>query len=85
MSQALHQGPGSASGDPSDIEGAQDFEDLVHGSNRPRAEGSPSRMSFSSSVNQATPARSYFHHSLRGPHSKVLPHRPVPNSVIYGC
>ncbi len=46
----------------------QETEDRHSGWLRHRTEASLSRMSFSSSMNQKTPARSYFQHPLQEPH-----------------
>lgn len=45
-------------------------EDRANGFFRQRNESSPSRTSFSSSLNQKTPARSYFQHSFQDSHGE---------------
>lgn len=57
--------------DVSDHEGAQENEDRANGFFRQRTDSSPSRLSFSSSLNQKTPARSYFQHSFQDSHAPV--------------
>ena len=47
----------------------QEIEDRSSNPFHSRPESSPSRMSFSSSMNQKTPARSYFQHSVYGSHN----------------
>ena len=51
-----------------DREGNQETEGRLSGVFRQRKESSPSRLSFSSSLNQKTPARSYYQHSLQESH-----------------
>ena len=46
-------------------------EDRANGFFRHRNESSPSRLSFSSSLNQKTPARSYFQHSFQDSHGEI--------------
>lgn len=54
-------------GDPSDNEEFRGTGKRIAGTRRPRTESSPTRVSFSS-VNQKTPARSYFQ---RPPHGSL--------------
>ena len=54
-----------SSADGSDHGGTDEYEDRASGFFRQRNEFSSSRMSFSSSMNQKTPARSYFQHSFQ--------------------
>ena len=60
-----------SSADVGDHEGTEETEERVNGFFRHRSESSPSRMSFSSSLNQKTPARSYFQHSFQDSHGEV--------------
>lgn len=46
-------------------------EDRANGFFRQQNETSPSRTSFSSSLNQKTPARSYFQHSFQDSHGEI--------------
>lgn len=64
LSHVLHHGRASPTRDLNDNDGARDIEGNAHGTLRPRAGSSISRLSFSSSMNQKTPARSYFHRSF---------------------
>lgn len=59
------QEPMLSSGDGSEHEGTDENEDRASGFFRQRNEFSPPRMSFSSSLHQKTPARSYFQHSFQ--------------------
>ena len=65
------QEPMPSSADMSDHEGTEEAE--IHANNllRQRNESSPSRTSFSSSLNQKTPARSYFQHSFQDSHGEI--------------
>lgn len=65
------QGPIPSSADVGDHEGTEETEDRTNGFFRQRNESSPSRMSFSSSLNQKTPARSYFQHSFQDSHGEI--------------
>ena len=65
------QEPMPSSVNVSDHEGTEDTEDRVNGFFRHRNESSPSRMSFSSSLNQKTPARSYYQHSFQDSHCRI--------------
>ena len=65
LAQALH-----ISDDASDMEDSRKpiprlVESRSHNNLKPRAESSPSRISFSASLNQKTPARSYFQRTIR--------------------
>ena len=60
-----------SSADCSEHEGTEENEDRANGFFRQRNESSPSRMSFSSSLNQKTPARSYFQHSFQDSHCEI--------------
>ena len=57
--------------DINDREGIEELEDHSTGFFRHRNESSPSRLSFSSSLNQKTPARSYFQHSFQDSHGEI--------------
>ena len=65
------QEPIPSSADLGDYGGTEETEGRVNGFFRPRNESSPSRMSFSSSLNQKTPARSYFQHSFQDSHGQI--------------
>ena len=54
-------------------EGTEETDDRASGFFRRRSESSPSRTSFSSSLNQKTPARSYFQHSFQDSHGDIQP------------
>ena len=60
-----------SSANVSDHEGTEEVEDRANGFFRQRNESSPSRTSFSSSLNQKTPARSYFQHSFQDSHGEI--------------
>ena len=64
LSRVLGQRPSQSSMDASEHAMSQETEDRPSNFLHPRPESSPSRMSFSSSMNQKTPARSYFQHSV---------------------
>ena len=55
----------------SDTNISQDHNSYTHIDIRPRAGSSSSRFSFSSSQNEKTPARSFFHRSMHGSHGKI--------------
>ena len=55
----------------SDHGATKETEDRTNGFLRRRNECSPSRMSSSSSLNQKTPARSYFQHSFLDSHGEI--------------
>ena len=65
------QEPMTSSAEVNDREGTEEFEDHPTGFFRHRNESSPSRTSFSSSLNQKTPARSYFQHSFQDSHGEI--------------
>ena len=65
------QEPMTSNADVNDREGTEEFEDHLTGFFRHRNEPSPSRTSFSSSLNQKTPARSYFQHSFQDSHGEI--------------
>ena len=71
-----------SSADLSDHEGTEGAEDRANVFFRQRNESSPSRMSFSSSLNQKTPARSYFQHSFQDSHGEIQRAQP-PRSILY--
>lgn len=56
---------------PSAADNGGTEEDRANGFLRHRSGSSPSRMSFSSSLNQRTPARSYFQHSFQDSHGEI--------------
>ena len=60
-----------SSANVSDHEATEEVEDRANGFFRQRNESSPSRTSFSSSLNQKTPARSYFQHSFQDSHGEI--------------
>ena len=61
----------SSIADVSDHEGPEGTENHTNHFFRQRNESSPSRTSFSSSLNQKTPARSYFQHSVQDSHGEI--------------
>ena len=65
------QEPMPSSADISNHEGTEETENHANNFFRQRNESSPSRTSFSSSLNQKTPARSYFHHSFQDSHGEI--------------
>lgn len=65
------QEPISSSADASDHEDTEETEDRASGFFRQRNESSSSRKSFSSSLNQKTPARSYFQHSFQDSNGEI--------------
>ena len=69
LSRVLGQRPSQSSMDASEHVVPQETEDRPSSFFHSRPESSPSRMSFSSSMNQKTPARSYFQHSVYGSHN----------------
>lgn len=56
---------------PSAADNGGTEEDRANGFLRHRSESSSSRMSFSSSLNQKTPARSYFQHSFQDSNGEI--------------
>lgn len=76
------QEPMPSGADLSDHEGPDEIEDRVNEFYRQINESSPSRLSFSSSLNQKTPARSYFQHSFSDSHGEILLTQTLP-SVVY--
>lgn len=70
------------SADVSDHEGTEGAEDRANGFFRQRNESSPSRMSFSASLNQKTPARSYFQHSFQDSNGEIQLAQPL-RSITY--
>ncbi len=71
LARVRGQEPIPFSADVSDHEGTEEIEDRANGFFRQRNESSPSRTSFSSSMNQKTPARSYFQHSFQESHGEI--------------
>lgn len=70
-----------SSANVSDHEGTEETEDRANGFFRQRKDSSPSRMSFSSSLNQKTPARSYFQHSFQDSHGENQLAQALPRTV----
>ncbi len=68
--------------DVSEHGGTEEMEDRANGFFRQRNESSPSRLSFSSSLNQKTPARSYFQHSFQDSHREIHLPDPTKHSVL---
>ena len=71
LARSRGQEPMTSSAEVNDCEGTEEFEDHLTGFFRVQNESSPSRTSFSSSLNQKTPARSYFQHSFQDAHGEI--------------
>ena len=71
-----------SSSDVSDHEAAVETDDHANGFSRHQNESPSSRLSFSSSLNQKTPARSYFQHSFQDSHGEIQLTQ-TPRSVVY--
>ena len=69
LARIREQEPMHTSADTGDYGGTE--EDRANGFFRQRNESSSSRTSFSSSLNQKTPARSYFQHSFQESHGEI--------------
>ena len=65
ISQLLGYENAASDAGSSDYGGPQEEEESLTVFPQRRKEGSPSKQSFSSSLNQKTPARSFFHRSFR--------------------
>lgn len=81
LARILGQEHMHSSADVRDHEGTEEIENHANGLFRQRNESSPSRTSFSSSLNQKTPARSYFQHSLQDSHGEIQFSQILPGIV----